>query len=394
MTLIHLYVRLDDYKTRPLTPTFLASLEKSFARARAGGVKLIPRFTYNFPAAKLDPAVDSDAPLERVLGHLDQLAPVLRNNSDVIAFMEAGFVGAWGEWHDSTNGLDSTAAESMILKKLLQILPPSRMVELRYQRDKIAIFHRQAPLSAAEAFSGSPVARVGHHNDCFLASLDDWGTYRPTNPSALRAQKAYLRSENRYVPQGGETCNAAADAQPFIGCPHALAELEFLHWSQLNSDYEPAVLKLWRAQGCYPLIAARLGYRLRLTKVSLQTIVRAGGILHGEIQLRNDGFASPFNERGFDFVLRDRASGAEYPLRVSADPRRWGPGAHSVHLKLRLPRTIEPQTYDLFLALPDPSLGLAHRPEYSIRLANVGVWEGSTGYNALGMSIRVTGLSR
>ncbi|WP_252864943.1 DUF4832 domain-containing protein [Capnocytophaga ochracea] len=31
--------------------------------------------------------------------------------------------------------------------------------------------------------------------------------------------------------------------------------------------------------------------------------------------------------------------------------------------------------------LPDPYQSLAHRPEYSIRLANKGIWEAQTGYN-------------
>ena len=191
-----------------------------------------------------------------MLAHLDQLAPILAENSDVIAFMEAGFIGAWGEWHHSTNDLEALAAKAAVLRKLLRVLPPSRAVALRYQRDKQAIFARGRPIEPAEAFTGTDFARVGHHNDCFLASADNWGTYRPHDAAALGAQKAYLRAENRFLPQGGETCNANSDAAPFIQCPNALTELAHLRWSQLNFDYHPEVIKLWRSQGCWPKSAA------------------------------------------------------------------------------------------------------------------------------------------
>lgn len=50
-----------------------------------------------------------------------------------------------------------------------------------------------------------------------------------------------------------------------------------------------------------------------------------------------------------------------------------------------------PGTYEAFLNLPDPEATLRRRPEYSIRLANEGVWEPSTGYNNLQATIAIGG---
>jgi hypothetical protein len=54
-----------------------------------------------------------------------------------------------------------------------------------------------------------------------------------------------------------------------------------------------------------------------------------------------------------------------------------------------LPQSMPPGRYELLLSLPDPCPALRGRPDYSIRLANKGVWEESTGYNSLGHTVNV-----
>ena len=75
-----------------------------------------------------------------------------------------GFVGAWGEWHNSTNALVSAdrtvnASWAAIVDRVLSALPPTRMAVLRYPYHKRALSGGN-PLSAAQAFSGAPQARV------------------------------------------------------------------------------------------------------------------------------------------------------------------------------------------------------------------------------------------
>ena len=193
----------------------MATVDADFAAARQAGVKVVPRFAYNFDQS------GPDAPLERILKHLDQLGPILQRNADVLAFVQAGFIGRWGEWHDSDNGLDSTPARSAVARKLLQVLPSSRMIALRYAEQKKDIFGTRSNLAAAEAFGADPRARVGFHNDCFLAGDDDWGTYFRNAPDTIMGQKAWVARETRYVVMGGETCNLCARA---ADCRQALGE--------------------------------------------------------------------------------------------------------------------------------------------------------------------------
>jgi len=52
-----------------------------------------------------------------------------------------------------------------------------------------------------------------------------------------------------------------------------------------------------------------------------------------------------------------------------------GPGsAQRLDVRLVLPATAPPGVYQMFLWLPDPAPALARRIEYSIRLANAGIW--------------------
>jgi hypothetical protein len=48
---------------------------------------------------------------------------------------------------------------------------------------------------------------------------------------------------------------------------------------------------------------------------------------------------------------------------------------------LTLPTSLPAGSYTLLLNLPDPLLST--RPEYSIRLANQGTWDATTGMNSL-----------
>jgi hypothetical protein len=55
-----------------------------------------------------------------------------------------------------------------------------------------------------------------------------------------------------------------------------------------------------------------------------------------------------------------------------------------------LPINIPQGDYKLYLHLPDPEPALYGKPAYSIRLANDNVWEASTGYNNLNITINVS----
>ncbi len=388
-TLSRAYIRLDEYRNTPLPAEFLAQLNRQFQLVRSAGIKVIPRFSYNFPTGG-DISKSPDASLDLTLEHIQQLKPVLQQNADVIAVLQGGFIGAWGEWHSSGSGLDRPQPKAKILSALLTAMPTNRMVQIRYAND-IKTFYPQL-LARSDAFSGSRQARVGFKNDCFLAGRTDAGTYEPDVPTL----KNYISKIAPYVVVGGETCQVRP-AEHRSDCPTAEAELARFHWSYLNANfYEPA-LNRWKSEGCYDRIDRSLGYRFQLIKSNFPSQLPSNRQLSGNFVIKNSGYASPFNPRNLELILRHQQTGKVYRLPLlkpgskTADPRLWLPqaGEISVDVRSKIPSAAPPGRYDVLLNLPDPIAKLANRPEYSIRLANEQTWEAKTGFNSLRRTIQL-----
>ena len=71
-------------------------------------------------------------------------------------------------------------------------------------------------------------------------------------------------------------------------------------------------------------------------------------------------------------------------------PRRWlGGEAIRIRRDLGIPRDLARGEYDVLLNLPDPAGTLRNRPAFSIRLANAGTWEDSTGFNRLNHPVTI-----
>jgi hypothetical protein len=376
-------VLLDRWRSSNLPQDFLNRLNQGFAQMRQAGFKTVPRFMYNSPAVGSNYGLAQDTSLSWVLTHIKQLEPVLRRNADVIAVLQGGFIGAWGEWHTSSNGLTSFQNKTTILNALLAMLPTERMVQVRYVGDLTERY--STPLSAGEAHSGSAKSRTGLVNNCLLANDSDAGTYAA---SQLIAHKDYLARTSSYMAIGGETCEVNA-ASNRAACNIALPELARFHWSHLNSLFYRPVLNRWKAEGCYSEISRRLGYRLRLSRAELPQEAGRGGVVRVVLNMVNEGFAAPHNPRALELVLRHRTSGQLTRLELPADPRFWLPGSHTIDVETTLPQNTATGDHELLLALPDPASALYARPDYAIRLANQGLWEDKTGFNKLLHSVRV-----
>lgn len=376
LSLAHSLIRLDNYRYQPLPEDFLMNLRQGLEAARGAGIKVIPRFSYNF-------GFYEDAPLDWVLQHIAQLAPILQEYQDVIAVLQAGFIGAWGEWHSSTNNLTTPANRETIAGALLQALPPSRMIQIRYPyyiRDLYPI-----ALTAEQAFRDTDYARTGHHNDCLLSTGSDGGTY------ITEHDRAYTERVSLYTAMGGETCDLGGLYER-NDCTTALAELNRYNWDYLNHDFWRPIIDKWRAQGCYDEIRRRLGYRLRLIEATISQQTSPGGSLTLTMHITNDGFGKVYNPRPIELILRHTETRSEHIIQLTDDARAQLPLSGETRIltfNIRLPNGIATGAYDVFLRLPDPAPSLSRRPQYSIRFANVGTWEASTGYNALRMTIDV-----
>ena len=373
---------LRNFVNSPISQTTLNLFQAQMDTVRRAGLKAIVRFAYN----------DNNSPIDAkpamVNTHLTQLAPMLAANKDVITIVQAGLVGAWGEWGNTANYGDSynMTAQNMadrksVVDKLLAVIPAERQVQLRMPSFKTKLYSPTA-ITALEAFKGTPKARLGHHNDCFLSNGSDYGTY--INPTA---EFAYLAAESNYVATGGETCAYTA---PRSACPSAIAEMTKFHWSYLNLDYNVTVLNNWKSQGCFTQVDQKLGYRFVMKNGAFSSTAKPGGTFAVNLTLQNQGWAAPFNGRDVELVFRNTTSGALYRVKLATDPRLWLQNQTvTINQSVTLPTDMARGSYQLLLNLPDPQASLRARPEYSIQMANGGTWEANTGFNKLNHTVGI-----
>jgi hypothetical protein len=128
ISLIHRSFYLDDFVTGPISQGYLDAMQRDFDIVREAGLKAIIRFAYS-NGPDVEPPY-GDASKNQILSHIQQLSPILQANSDVIATLQAGFIGVWGEWwySDYFSVVDWDARREVLLA-LLDVLPSNRNSE-------------------------------------------------------------------------------------------------------------------------------------------------------------------------------------------------------------------------------------------------------------------------
>lgn len=265
-------VRLDDYRDGPIPQSALTALDKSFEHARTHGLKVILRFAYNFPLNASDPV--ADAPLDRVLAHIRQIGPIVTANADTIVAMQSGFIGKWGEQHSSTNGLGSAENKAKIRDAIYAAVPKSLSLQWRYPTDIIS-------------WPGD--TRMGFHNDCFLSSDTDVGTYSG-NASVRATQRTAMKALTKRSFFSGETCSAKL-SEARMSCTTILSEGADFNVASLNRNYFTGFHDRWKAEGCFDAVSRKQGYDLQLVDVK---IGRRGSV---SLRVKNSGWASPIQAR-------------------------------------------------------------------------------------------------
>ena len=233
ITLVFTEYHIDEFKDTTLPVWYLWNIQRDFDIVRNAGLKMVPRFRYTAKTTK----PYGDAPPGIVLMHIRQLAPVLQANSDVILTFQAGFIGAWGEWYytdyfskmPGVNTDQNWIDRRSVVDALLGVLPTEIQVNVRTPNYKKHLMEMDeyVPVTEDEAYQNSRIARISHHNDCFLATSSDMGTYIDST-----IEKPYLADDTRFTNMGGETCGQSS----YSHCENALKELKRFHWTYLNRD--------------------------------------------------------------------------------------------------------------------------------------------------------------
>jgi len=394
-TLVHSYLRLDDFKNTDTIPkSYLDDIQEALDAIRSHKLKIILRPTYVWSEIP-------NVPESRILKHIEQLNTVISKNADVINHLETGYLGKWGEWHsgrytDLSNREDGDT-RYRIIKKILETTPDNIPLAMRYPMHIREILDELPVPEGSEPLTQIERDRIGQHNDCFLFNEHDRGTYARLNiwfgDQTLKQQKQYAFNMNTSYGgnkiMGGETCSPAIDR---INATQT--EMAAANWTELNINFWGDAIEKWKnrllpanendpEESEFKRISRKFGYRLRLVDATFPVSAKAGGDFTISANLYNDGYAGIIKPRDIYLVFDNGTN--RYNIKLpGVDVRKWVSGPVSLSIqKVTLPPEIPPSHYKLALWLPDISENLQSIPSYSVRFANQEIWNASKGYNLL-----------
>jgi len=386
---IMLKADLKDYKSNPISETKLKEIENAFNMARRNGLQVIFRAAYDF----IGDTNSEPQEISTILGHIGQLKKIFHDNEDILNFVQAGFLGPWGEWHSSSYG-DPIPLEvrKTVLFALMDAVPESRSIQVRrpmFIRDIFENSEDKSTISDSTAFNKSYLSRTGYHNDALLSTENEYGTY--VDPSFSRQDELdWIENHTKYTPFAGETCYLSEKSDP----ENAVYELDKLNAQLINIDYHPDVIGKWystefKNETTYDYISKNLGYRFVLKQASITNNVLRGGALRIDISLVNEGFGNLTNERKVEVVLTNGRN--SYATIIDEDPRFWTKEKGEINLELyfKIPNDINLGKWSLYLNLPGASEDTAKDSRYSVRFANEGIWNAKSGYNLITDNIRI-----
>lgn len=392
------------------------TMQTYFDELQRQGKKAVLRFAYErdfMGRAAVGPTGN------QILAHLDQLKPFLEKNKDLILVVQAGMIGAWGEWHSSIHGLEnSEETKAAVLEKLLSVVPQERNVQVRLPefknllKDKPELYKRlsfhddfiviRPDRWDADMHEGTPKFDQIVNESPYLVVDGElpWGFWSvgadPDSPSAgwiidglQTARRLFLQHYtslsviHNYKEQHANNKydeNNPPEYSMIVWKKSMITEDSLRqHHMPVSDSYFQKKDGTKAERNVFDYIRDHLGYRIELQSLQMPEKLKTGKENLVNLSLINRGFATVFGEHPVCFVLIDEEGMiTEFP--TTANPVHWQPFQpndstytpllHSVDASLALPASLAPGTYKLGLWIPDASERLMYNPRYSIRCAN------------------------
>lgn len=400
------YTEGTDYD---LDETFFSAWRQTFDNCRKSGSMIAVRFRYDDNGiANPEPAT-----FEQMLKHVQQIkeSRILEDNKDILAFVECGFVGKWGEQHGGK--YTDTAHKAQLLDAMLDAVPENVPVTVRtpdifaewagVTRDKLD----DEELFASGENQRLLSKRVGMYNDGYMGSNSDLGTF-----SNREKETNWLHRVTEETYYGGEFSGNLEFAQQYENYlpENAIPEMYKTHLSYINSnifqlykdftfgkeyDVEGVDNSAYYGQTVFQFIRDHLGYRFVIRKAENSAKVQQGGELVTSFDIENTGFANPvFHPYSYLILEKD---GKFYETEMPVSVHDWKSCTVSENsFKWHIPDNIETGKWNIYIrssVIEDNYSGDSSdeliMPKYAIRFANNDVWNGQLGANFLG-SFEVT----
>ena len=364
----------------PLSQALLDGVRRDLEWARGQGLLVDLRFAYSHGFGVPEPSYAA------ILRHQEQLAPIVHEFAHILNALALGLIGPWGEQHSVRAAGFGEADDAGAYPKRLELLrgwldgaPRGLVVALRYP-------HQLRWMIEEGGLTEGELARTAIYNDGFLANLHHEGTFRVfSDNERLEDEKRWLAEYSKTHPSRAESNVEQAGAAEY-----AKAETNWL--TDGFARYHVDTLREWglvslvlQPRNVWADVQRKLGYRLVVRGAVLPENVQPGERITVAFQIENEGYAPPRRERLMVLHFGDQPA-----LVEGIDTRTWLPGSRTVRGEVIVPE-LPDGTYELTLGLPDFAPALQSDARYSIRLANEGVWDATSGTNRMNATTTIVG---
>lgn len=383
------YIPGKDYD---LDDTFFRNLRVTLDNCRKNGCIIALRFRYD-DVGMLDPEPSTFAQIE---AHIQQIkdSGIFEEYKDILAFVESGFVGSWGEhWGGKFCSFEQKAR---VLDLLLDAVPAPIPVTVRTP----PTFTTWAGITEDDLAAYTPepdsdASRVCLYNDGYMGSDIDLGTYhnreRDTGWVGRQALTSYF---------GGEfSGNLEFTMQYETYLPqNSIPEMYKTHLSYINSniyqlykdytfgaqyDVDNVDNSAYYGQTVYKFMRDHIGYRFVVRDCDLSAQVEQGDVLTVRAEIENTGFANPIMTQKPEILLEK--DGNFIRTQVDVNTKTWySRTTAEPEFQLRIPGGLETGEWNVYFKLSTGDNTLDQMHMRSVKFANTGTWHSGLGANYLG----------
>ncbi|MDR0930220.1 MAG: DUF4832 domain-containing protein [Clostridiales bacterium] len=367
LTLSLLIITLDQSLNNALNNDSIEALNDILEVHRKHGFRTIIRFRYG-RGEGTEPGNFST-----MLEHIEQVGPTLKNYDDVISVYQAGYIGAYGEWH--TSKYNDVTYENQILDAMFENSSPLTEIAVREPKD-----YRNYLLHVNN--NEEVIKRFGQYNDAFLSTASDMGTYDNREEDI-----EYMSPFTVNTFFGGE---AVYSSETYSNLTNVNKEMRLLHTNYLNTTHDLAMLEYWKGQTVteeidevfanhngFDYIFNRLGYRFVLKESRLTDTVKQGDALHLSFSVENTGFGNPLGINNTYLLLEKDGMYYRMPLNINPEEIKCG-STKTYNLVARIPFDLNPSEWNVYIqmssnesAIDDPDIKFVKFANYDLYNSNI-----------------------
>lgn len=286
-----------------------------------------------------------------LISHHEKLIAALAKryeNDPLIAFIQLGSIGHWGEWHTRND-------------EQAQIPFPSTAITKQYVEPYTRYFS-QKPLLMRRPHTIAKEYGMGLYNDAFgdpeqtMDEFLDWVNHGYTSWLTSELQPS-MPDFWKSSPSGGEFLDETLYFEDErIDETLKQARLTHISWVGPNAPY--LAPKNGSLQQNIDRFLQTIGYRFIISEESHEKTRLPGQTMHIELKIVNRGVAPFYFDWPLEFSLCSETGEIVAKALSPSDIRSWLPGEHADTVDLKIPPRAPAGKYSFCAAILDPGTGL------------------------------------